>query len=307
MVSTERVFEYTELPSEAADEIEFKSPEGWPMRGEIEINDMSLAYPNLENPGSPSAPVLKNLKIHFEAGTKVGIVGRTGAGKSSFIQALFRLVEPTPEKSITIDDIPTSELGLTDLRSKLSIIPQEPVCFKGTIRFNLDPFNLCTDEQLWKALDAVELKTTLSSMPEKLDSPVTENGGNILLILANWSVGERQLICFARAILKNSKIIVMDEATSSVDVHTDQLIQKAIRAEGGLFVNSTVLTIAHRLNTVIDYDKIMVLEAGQIVEYGSPSELLAKPVEQEDAWFARMVREMGKDSEEALKKIANRK
>ncbi|KAJ3325674.1 Multidrug resistance-associated protein 4 [Boothiomyces sp. JEL0866] len=300
MVSTERVFEYTELPSEAADQLPFKAPENWPLKGDIQIDNMSLAYPNLENPGKPSPPVLKNLKIHFAPGTKVGIVGRTGAGKSSFIQALFRLIEPTPTKSIIIDDIHTSDLGLTDLRSKLSIIPQEPVCFKGTIRFNLDPFNFYSDEQLWKVLEAVELKNTLSSMPEKLDSPVTENG-------ANWSVGERQLICFARAILKNSRLIVMDEATSSVDVHTDQLIQKAIRAEGGLFVNSTVLTIAHRLNTVIDYDKIMVLEAGQIVEYGSPSELLAKSANQEDAWFARMVREMGKDSEEALKKIANEK
>ncbi|KAJ3322905.1 Multidrug resistance-associated protein 4 [Boothiomyces sp. JEL0866] len=297
MVSTERVYEYTQLPPEAADELEFKSPTNWPTAGDLDIKNMTLAYPNLVDPSLPPHPVLKGLNIHIEAGTKVGIVGRTGAGKSSFLQALFRLVEPTPEKSIVIDGIATSDLGLTDLRSKISIIPQEPFCFKGTIRFNLDPFDQFSDEKLWSALEAVELKSTLEGMAEKLDSPVTENG-------ANWSVGERQLICLARAILKNTRLIVMDEATSSVDIHTDKLIQKAIRQKGGLFSCATVLTIAHRLNTVIDYDKILVLEAGEIVEYGAPWDLLNKSLTDPSAWFARMVNEMGAEAQSGLLALA---
>ncbi|KAJ3313911.1 Multidrug resistance-associated protein 4 [Boothiomyces sp. JEL0838] len=297
MVSTERVYEYTQLAPEAADELDYKSPENWPPAGDLDIKNMTLAYPNLVDPTLPSHPVLKNLNIHIAAGTKVGIVGRTGAGKSSFLQALFRLVEPTSEKSIVIDGIATSDLGLTDLRSKISIIPQEPFCFKGTIRFNLDPFDQFSDEQLWNALEAVELKSTLEATAEKLESPVTENG-------ANWSVGERQLICLARAILKNTRLIVMDEATSSVDIHTDKLIQKAIRQKGGLFSNATVLTIAHRLNTVIDYDKILVLEAGEIVEFGAPWDLLNKPTSDPSAWFARMVNEMGAEAQAALISLA---
>ncbi|KAJ3262529.1 Multidrug resistance-associated protein 4 [Boothiomyces macroporosus] len=297
MVSTERVYEYTQLAPEAADELDYKSPENWPPAGDLDIKNMTLAYPNLVDPTLPSHPVLKNLNIHIAAGTKVGIVGRTGAGKSSFLQALFRLVEPTPEKSIVIDGIATSDLGLTDLRSKISIIPQEPFCFKGTIRFNLDPFDQFSDEQLWNALEAVELKSALEATAEKLESPVTENG-------ANWSVGERQLICLARAILKNTRLIVMDEATSSVDIHTDKLIQKAIRQKGGLFSNATVLTIAHRLNTVIDYDKILVLEAGEIVEFGAPWDLLNKPASDPSAWFARMVNEMGAEAQAALISLA---
>jgi ATP-binding cassette subfamily C (CFTR/MRP) protein 4 len=298
MISTERVFEYAQLPSEAAEETDIKPAAGWPAEGRLEIKNMSLTYPNLENVGETTKPVLKNISISFEPGLKIGIVGRTGAGKSSFLQALFRMVEPSPEGCIVIDGIPTSKLGLYDLRSSLSIIPQEPFCFKGTLRFNLDPFNNYSDEQLWSVLAAVELKNTVMLSADKLDSEVTENG-------ANWSVGERQLICLARSILRNSRIIVMDEATSSVDVHTDSLIQKAIRSKGGLFTNSTVLTIAHRLNTVIDYDRILVLDMGEIVEYGPPHELLSKDIGAPDAWFGRMVNELGKEAQTSLRKIAN--
>lgn len=177
MVSTERVFEYANLPSEAPSITDVQIPKDWPFSGECVIKDMSLSYPNLQNPDIKSDPVLKNITIKFEAGSKIGIVGRTGAGKSSFLQALFRLVEPEPPNSIVIDGVPTSGLGLSDLRSRLSIIPQEPFCFKGTIRFNLDPFNRYTDEELWKVLDAVELKSTLQAMANKLESEVSENGG----------------------------------------------------------------------------------------------------------------------------------
>jgi ATP-binding cassette subfamily C (CFTR/MRP) protein 4 len=295
MVSTERVLEYTTIPSEAAAETDVKPGKDWPDKGDLSIENMSLTYPNLQklefNP-----PVLKNLTIRFDPGTKVGIVGRTGSGKSTLLNSLFRIVEPN-EKSIKLDGIYTCDLGLTDLRSRISIIPQEPFCFKGTLRFNLDPFEQYDEEKLWDVLKAVELKSAVENMPEKLDSPVYENG-------SNWSVGERQLICLARAILRNSKLIVMDEATSSVDMHTDQLIQRAIRTTGGLFANSTVLTIAHRLNTVIDYDKILVLDQGEIVEYGSPFDLLQKSIDLPDAWFSRMVDEMGPEARDTLTKIA---
>ncbi|KAI8903008.1 P-loop containing nucleoside triphosphate hydrolase protein [Globomyces pollinis-pini] len=297
MVSTERVYEYTGLDSEANEETEASVPNGWPSQGKVEIRNMSLTYPNLQDPSKPGSLVLKKLLVTFEPGTKIGIVGRTGAGKSSFLQALFRLVEPSPQDSVYIDDISTSSLGLRTLRSSISIIPQDPFCFKGTLRFNLDPFDKYSDSQIWDALRAVELHATVDKLPDKLESAVAENG-------SNWSVGERQLICLARAILKNTKLIVMDEATSSVDMNTDKLIQRAIRAKGGLFSNSTVLTIAHRLNTVIDYDKILVLEAGEIVEFGTPKELIIKDVNDPTAWFARMVQQMGPEARNVLINLA---
>lgn len=200
------------------------------------------------------------------------------------ILRLFRLVEPTPVGSIILDDIKLSDLGLFDLRSRISIIPQEPFCFEGTLRFNIDPFNQYTDDQLWRVLEAVELKSVVSKLGNKLESEVAENGGN-------WSFGERQLICLARAILKNTGLIVMDEATSAVDLRTDSMIQKAIRSddENGLFKNSTVITIAHRLNTVIDFDFIMVLDQGEIVEYDRPYDMLLKKSSNPTAWFRRMV------------------
>ena len=149
-------------------------------------------------------------------------------------------------------------------------------------------------------MEAIELNKTIEALPDKLDCLVAENG-------SNWSVGERQLICLARAMLRNTKLIILDEATANIDVKTDHLIQKAIRAEGGLFADSTVLAIAHRLETVIDYDKIMVLEAGEIVEFGSPLELLNKPITGSDAWFARMINEMGQDAQDRLHAIITKK
>ena len=298
MVSAERVLQYVDLPSEAADETDVKPRPNWPEHGDVSINDMSLTYPTSQPNEKPAEPVLKNINIHFDAGLKIGVVGRTGAGKSSLLQALFRIVEPSPSGSIVIDGTNTSQLGLRDLRSRISIIPQEPFCFKGTLRFNLDPFSAYSDEQLWRVLEAVELKETVAAIDERLEAPVTENG-------SNWSVGERQLICLARAMLRRSKVIVMDEATSSVDIRTDQLIQKAIRTKDGLFSDATVITIAHRLNTVIDYDRILVLDYGCIVEYGEPRVLLNKKIGDSDAWFARMVNEMGDEAKQALIVIAN--
>ncbi|KAI8913475.1 P-loop containing nucleoside triphosphate hydrolase protein [Gorgonomyces haynaldii] len=289
MVSTERVFEYTRLQPEAASKTDYKIPDGWPQNGEIDLKNVNLTYPPLGDQVK-GAHVLKDLQVFVPGGTKVGIVGRTGAGKSSMLQALFRLVEP--DGDIIIDGVNTRDLGLQDLRSRITIIPQEPFCFGGTVRFNLDPFQQYTDEQLWNALGAVELSKTISQMPQQLESIVAENG-------ANWSVGERQLICLARAILRNTRLIVMDEATSSVDLKTDQLVQKAIRSQDGLFAQATVLAIAHRLNTVIDYDRILVLDDGKVVEYGTPRELLSK-----DGWFSKMVSEMGQEQQQLLRDIA---
>ncbi|KXS09504.1 hypothetical protein M427DRAFT_128884 [Gonapodya prolifera JEL478] len=285
MVSVERVLEYTNLPEEPPAVTDLQPPKNWPDKGNIEISQMSLTYPVTKS------TVLKDITVRFEPSEKIGLVGRTGAGKSSFLTALFRLVEF--DGSIKVDGLETKHLGLRDLRTSLSIIPQEPFLFKGTLRFNIDPFNKYSDADLWRALDAVELKEKVAGFPEKLDSPVADGG-------ANWSVGERQLICLARAILRDSRLIVMDEATANIDLKTDRLIQQSIRSEAGLFSNATVVTIAHRLNTVIDYDKIMVLDQGRLVEFGRPHELL----QNQDGWLARMVHDMGPEAEQMLKEIA---
>ncbi|KAJ3218943.1 Multidrug resistance-associated protein 4 [Clydaea vesicula] len=288
MISVERILEYTNLPSEAKEVTDVKLPPDWPNQGDVSINHLSLQYP-----GS-TKKVLKDISIHFAPGEKIAIVGRTGAGKSSLLQALFRLVEPT-SGNFVIDGFDLSTLGLRDLRSRISIIPQEPFCFKGTLRFNIDPFAMYSDKQLWDALASVEMKNMVENLDLKLDSEVSEGG-------SNWSVGERQLICLTRAILRNTRLIVMDEPTSNIDNHTDSLIQHAIRSESGLFANSTVITIAHRLNTVIDFDKIMVLDDGKVVEFGNPHELLSKT--DETAWFNSMIQELGEEAENSLRKIA---
>ncbi|KAI9335963.1 P-loop containing nucleoside triphosphate hydrolase protein [Obelidium mucronatum] len=293
MISVERVLEYSSLEAEAPPKTDVEPPTEWPSQGELEITNMSMAYPTV-----PGKKVLDSVTVKIPGGLKVGVVGRTGAGKSSLLQVLFRLVEPSPANSIVLDGIPTSTLGLYDLRSRISIIPQEPFCFKGTLRYNLDPFGIYQDVDLWNALESVELKAAVESMPEGLESPVAENG-------TNWSVGERQLICLARAILRNSKLIVLDEATSAVDMRTDALVQKAIRSSTGLFASSTVLCIAHRLQTIIDFDRVLVLDYGKVVEYGLPHELLQKDADTDStAWFARMVAQMGDDAQKQLRAAA---
>ncbi|KAJ3224277.1 Multidrug resistance-associated protein 4 [Clydaea vesicula] len=289
MIAVERILEYTNLPSEAKEITDLRPPPDWPHEGCVSVNNLSLEYP-----GS-SKVVLKDITVEFEAGQKIAVVGRTGAGKSSLLQAMFRLVEPTAGNFV-IDEINLSSIGLKDLRSRISIIPQEPFCFKGTLRFNIDPFGAYSDKEIWNVLELVELKLIVQNMDLKLESKVSE-GGN------NWSVGERQLICLARAILRNTKLVVMDEATSNVDNHTDSLIQNAIRSQNGLFANSTVITIAHRLNTVIDFDKILVLENGEIVEFGNPYKLLMMEGE---GWFKGMVKELGKEAEQNLIEIARK-
>lgn len=195
---------------------------------------------------------------------KIGIVGRTGAGKSSLTLSLFRLIEPAGGK-IIIDDIDISQIGLHELRSKITIIPQDPVLFSGTIRSNLDPFEVFTDTQIWTALEHAHLKHYVKGLESELEHKVVEGGENL-------SVGQRQLICLARALLRKTKVLILDEATAAVDLETDSMIQTTIRKE---FKDCTILTIAHRLNTIMDSTRILVLDKGKIGEFDSPSNLLA--------------------------------
>uniref|UniRef100_A0A3B3WBR7 ATP binding cassette subfamily C member 4 n=1 Tax=Poecilia mexicana TaxID=48701 RepID=A0A3B3WBR7_9TELE len=282
MTSVERVVEYAELESEAPWETDKRPPGDWPQKGSITFDSVSFSY-------SDSSPlVLKNLSFVFTSREKVGIVGRTGAGKSSLISAMFRLAEP--EGRITIDGILTSEIGLHTLRQKMSIIPQDPVLFTGTMRKNLDPFKQHTDEDLWNALQEVQMKAVVEELPNKLETVLTESG-------SNFSVGQRQLVCLARAILRENRILIIDEATANVDPRTDSLIQQTIRNK---FQECTVLTIAHRLNTIIDCDRILVLDAGRIQEYDEPYVLL----QNQDGLFYQMVQKTGKAEAASLLQVA---
>ncbi|XP_025220319.1 multidrug resistance-associated protein 4 isoform X2 [Theropithecus gelada] len=282
MISVERVIEYTDLEKEAPWEYQKRPPPTWPHEGVIIFDNVNFMY-SLDGP-----LVLKHLTALIKSREKVGIVGRTGAGKSSLISALFRLSEP--EGKIWIDKILTTEIGLHDLRKKMSIIPQEPVLFTGTMRKNLDPFNEHTDEELWNALQEVQLKETIEDLPGKMDTELAESG-------SNFSVGQRQLVCLARAILRKNQILIIDEATANVDPRTDELIQKKIREK---FAHCTVLTIAHRLNTIIDSDRIMVLDSGRLKEYDEPYVLL----QNKESLFYKMVQQLGKAEAAALTETA---
>ncbi|XP_067128893.1 ATP-binding cassette sub-family C member 4-like [Centruroides vittatus] len=287
MNSVKRILNYSKLKSEASYESfpDKQPPSDWPQKGEIHFDNVSLQYSKDKN------IVLKNLTFRIHSGEKIGIVGRTGAGKSSIIASLFRLTEPSGR--ITIDGIDTKNIGLRDLRSKISIIPQDPMLFTGPLRRNIDPFNEYSEEILWHAIEEVQLKEVISTLPGGLDTHLAEGG-------RNFSVGERQLICLARTILRQNKILVMDEATSNIDKKTDSCIQKIIREK---FKHCTVLTIAHRLHTIIDSDRILVLDNGKLQEFDSPYALLKNV----NGTFYNLVKNTGITSMNELYKIAKKK
>ena len=280
MNSMERVLEYMQLDTEspAGDDAE----PSWPSQGQIMFRDLEVAY------GEDLPPVLKGISFEVPSHHRIGIVGRTGSGKSSLTLALFRFLQ-TRKGCIEIDGVDISSLRLHDVRSRLAIIPQDPVLFSGTLRSNLDPANEHTDVALLEVLARVNPAQASSrvgpqsrkSIFENLQSSVSRGGSNL-------SHGEKQLICLARAILTRPKILVLDEATSAVDMETDALIQRSIREE---FPNSTVLVVAHRLSTVADFDKILVLSDGCLVEYDEPRVLA-----QRKGPFWEMLKESGEDA-----------
>ncbi|XP_033248597.1 multidrug resistance-associated protein 1 isoform X3 [Drosophila miranda] len=262
IVSVERIKEYGETKQEAAWELEQDKdkPKHWPEEGRVEFQNFQVRY------REGLDLVLRGVSFNITGGEKVGIVGRTGAGKSSLTLALFRIIESAGGR-IMIDGVDIAGMGLHMLRSRLTIIPQDPVLFSGSLRINLDPFEIKTDDEIWKALELSHLKSFVKSLTAGLNHEIAEGGENL-------SVGQRQLVCLARALLRKTKLLVLDEATAAVDLETDDLIQKTIRTE---FKECTVLTIAHRLNTILDSDKVIVLDKGQITEFASPTELLDNP------------------------------
>ncbi|EKD03427.1 hypothetical protein A1Q2_02282 [Trichosporon asahii var. asahii CBS 8904] len=306
MVALERIKEYSEIQPEAAEYVEPGPPEGWPAKGEIEVKDLVIKY-------APDLPdVLHGLTFNVKPGEKVGIVGSTGCGKSTLALSFFRFVEAT-KGSIVIDDVDISTLGLTDLRSRIMIIPQDPTILSGTLRNTLDVFDEYSDAEIYEALRRVHLLTEDAMQPPApsaassseatvvgernanvfadLNYPVTEGGDN-------FSTGEKQLLCMARAILRRNKILLMDEATASIDAETDTMISETIRTE---FTDSTILTIAHRLHTIIDFDTVIVMDKGSIAEMGSPYELLRKK-----GRFYKLCKATGKTEFAALKESADK-
>ncbi|KAH9932951.1 ATP-binding cassette transporter [Fomitopsis serialis] len=294
MVAVERIKEFSELPREPPEFIEPRPPASWPEKGAINCENLVIRY-------APDLPdVLHNLNFTIAPGEKIGVLGRTGSGKSTLALSFFRFVEPV-EGRILVDGLDIAKMGLTDLRSKLTIIPQDPTILSGTLRSTLDVFNEYEDAEIYEALRRVHLipaSDVPSEDPEMvnanvfrdLDSSVSEGGDN-------FSTGEKQLLCMARAILKRSRVLLMDEATASVDYATDELIGKTIRQE---FAESTLLTIAHRLRTVIDYDRVMLLEQGRIAEFDKPAVLLANP----SSKFHSLCKATGKSEFAMLKKLA---
>ncbi|KAJ2511463.1 hypothetical protein H4217_007368 [Coemansia sp. RSA 1939] len=293
MTSVERVMQYLKLDQEAASEStpENKPSALWPKAGNIEFENLVAEY-------VPGVPVLHGISFSVRHGEKVGVVGRTGAGKSTMSLALTRFVEAT-EGRIVLDGVDISKIGLEDLRRNITIIPQDPVLFNGTIRYNIDPFEEYPDEIIWDALNRVHMICeqtshvasastsivgiansenaggTAGELPlermagvfSSLDDKIEQNGHSL-------SAGQRQLVAMARALVRRSKLIIMDEATASVDFDTDERLQRTIR--GYEFANSTILCIAHRLRTVIDYDRVLVLDKGKVAEFDTPKKLLKK-------------------------------
>ena len=286
ITSIERVDAMSNLPSEKSMETDpsIGLPPSWPSQGQVTFEEVSLRY----RPGLPLA--LKGLSFAVAPGERCGIVGRTGAGKSTISVALFRLVEMESGR-VVIDGYDTSTMGLSDLRSRLSIIPQDPFLFAGTLRECIDPFNQASEDEVLESLRAVRL-CQAGEGPEVLSRRVEEGG-------TNYSVGERQLLCLARALLAKPKVLMMDEATASVDGETDAFIQAMLRER---FQQTTLLTVAHRLNTIMDYDKVLVMDNGKAVEFGTPTDLLDAP----NGVFTELVNATGEESARALRDMVTK-
>jgi len=303
MTSVERVLEYSEykgvdgpgtlVPEAAMSITETKPAQDWPQKGEIVLSNLSMRY-------REDLPiVLDSISVSFAAGENIGICGRTGSGKSSMMLCLFRIVEACGG-TITIDGVDISKIGLLDLRAKLTIIPQDPVLFSGSVRANVDLVGVHDDASIWSALDRAGLGQAIReieqvteagiTMKPGLDSNVTEGGLSL-------SAGQRQLMCLSRALLRNTKILLLDEATASVDSETDEQVQRTIRSEFG---DATCLVIAHRLDTIIDSSRILVLDNGSLAEFDTPHNLLQKP----QGIFTSLVEELGEDSAKHLRAVA---
>ncbi|CAI0414765.1 unnamed protein product [Linum tenue] len=271
IISVERLEQYMHIPSEAPQVIEsVRPPANWPSHGQVEIYNLKVRYQK----NSPL--VLHGISCRIEGGDKIGVVGRTGSGKTTLISTLFRLVEPT-EGRIIIDGIDISTIGLHDLRSHLGIIPQDPTLFCGTVRYNLDPLSQHTDLEIWEVLEKCQLREAIQQKEGGLDTSVAEDG-------SNWSMGQRQLFCLGRALLKRSKILVLDEATASIDNTTDAILQRIIRTE---FAECTVITVAHRIPTVMDSTRILAIADGKLAEYDEPGNLM----KEEGSLFRQLVHE----------------
>ncbi|KAK1409107.1 hypothetical protein QVD17_35632 [Tagetes erecta] len=271
IISVERVNQYMNLPSEAPLVIEdSRPPANWPNTGKVEIQNLQIRY-------RPETPlVLRGVTCTFQGGHKIGIVGRTGSGKTTLIGALFRLVEPAGGK-IVVDGIDISTIGLHDLRSRFGVIPQDPTLFNGTVRYNLDPLCQHDDQDIWEVLGKCQLREVVQDKTGGLDSIVVEDG-------TNWSMGQRQLFCLGRALLRRSKILVLDEATASVDNATDTMLQETIRSEFG---DCTVITVAHRIPTVMDCTMVLTMSDGKMLEYDEPMKLMKR----DDSLFGQLVKE----------------
>ncbi|PYH93177.1 P-loop containing nucleoside triphosphate hydrolase protein [Aspergillus ellipticus CBS 707.79] len=273
IVSVERVLEYANLPSEAPEVIFKHRPAiGWPAQGAVSFENYSTRY------RAGLDLVLKDINLDIKPHEKIGVVGRTGAGKSSLTLALFRIIEPDGG-NISIDGLNVSSIGLFDLRGRLAIIPQDPAMFEGTVRDNLDPRHVHDDTELWSVLEHARLKDHIAQMDGQLDAQIMEGGSNL-------SQGQRQLVSLARALLTPSNILVLDEATAAVDVETDALLQRTLRSS--IFQDRTIITIAHRINTIIDSDRIVVLDKGRVVEFDTPAELIKS-----QGKFYELVKESG--------------
>ncbi|KAK0862145.1 ATP-binding cassette glutathione S-conjugate transporter ycf1 [Friedmanniomyces endolithicus] len=273
IVSVERVLEYARLPAEAPEIIsKNRPPVSWPSKGAVSFNGYSTRY----RPGLDL--VLRNINLSIKSHEKVGVVGRTGAGKSSLTLALFRIIEAA-EGDVAIDDLSTKSIGLLDLRRRLAIIPQDAALFEGTMRDNLDPGHVHDDTELWSVLDHARLREHVASMPGQLEATIQEGGSNL-------SSGQRQLVSLARALLTPSNILVLDEATAAVDIETDALLQTTLRSN--MFKDRTIITIAHRINTILDSDRIVVLDHGEVKEFDTPAELVKRK-----GLFYELVRESG--------------